>query len=332
MLLRRSLAALACLLPFATAAGQDRLLSVKDVSHRAALHPGGKLIASPHPAGPYVIDIATGETVVTLTGHGTVFGGLTGKTPSKAEVLDLAWDPDGKRLVTIGTDRVAIVWDWATGEELCRLEGHKAGLRQVTFSPDGTRIATGDSGGGVKVWDSTTGACTATPAGLTKQVYALAFAPDGKALAAADDSKAVQVWEAATGDRLARMRVRTTPESLAFSPDGKSLACGSNFDVDVWDAATGKVRHHFRDESGAPLHLVYFSVDGKTLVNANTHKVTYRDLGQGGKKLGELFIAHPPGEVNWMRPSMDGQTLVFGMMKNWGLRLVTIPAMPPEKK
>jgi WD40 repeat protein len=56
-------------------------------------------------------------------------------------VNNLAFSPDGTRLVTASDDNSARVWDRASGAELCRLVHHGC-VVSASFSPDGGRIMT----------------------------------------------------------------------------------------------------------------------------------------------------------------------------------------------
>ena len=85
-----------------------------------------------------VWDTATGQTIAVLKGHDRgVFGAV--------------FSPDGARLVTgaglglgsvLSRDRLARVWDAATGQTIAVLKGHELGVSAARFSPDGKRVLT----------------------------------------------------------------------------------------------------------------------------------------------------------------------------------------------
>jgi WD40 repeat protein len=74
-------------------------------------------------------DTATGEALLTLTGH-------TGA------VTSVAFSPDGHRLATNSFDGTTRLWELATGTELLKWDNSGPGM--VRFSPDGSLLSTGN--------------------------------------------------------------------------------------------------------------------------------------------------------------------------------------------
>jgi WD40 repeat protein/serine/threonine protein kinase len=88
-----------------------------------------------------VRDLKTGRRVYTLIGH-------------TADVIFIAFSPDGRRIATSSYDRTIKLWDTDTGREVFTLRGHAGAVVGVAFSPDGNRIVSPSFDGTARVWDA----------------------------------------------------------------------------------------------------------------------------------------------------------------------------------
>jgi WD40 repeat protein/serine/threonine protein kinase len=84
-------------------------------------------------------DMATGEPVVTCTGHDD-------------DIWSLEYSPDGKRIVSAGKDGSVRLWDTATGECVLRLSEPQGWVVRVCFSADGRQIAAASIDRHVHAW------------------------------------------------------------------------------------------------------------------------------------------------------------------------------------
>ncbi len=80
--------------------------------------------------------------------------------PNRKTLRDIAFSPDGRRLVTASEDGTGRVWD---GSSLVYILRHGPNgeaddwVESATFSQDGSRILTAGSDGTAKVWSAKTG-------------------------------------------------------------------------------------------------------------------------------------------------------------------------------
>ena len=157
----------------------------------------------------------------------------------EAQVMDLAFSPDGKQLASVGIDYALRFWDVETGVGQL-LFGSDWHARSVAFSPDGQRIAfQHGTGGRVGVWDLRTGKLDGSTEGVSG-VERVWFASDGHDLLLLGHS--VDRWDLAK--RAYRYRGSPvgdwTPE-VAFRADHKRLATrNERGEVVSWDLGTGE--------------------------------------------------------------------------------------------
>jgi eukaryotic-like serine/threonine-protein kinase len=111
-------------------------------------------------------------------------------------LLAATFSPDGRRVVGVGNNGPALIWDTRRGRRLLELSGHSGFIWAVAYSPDGTRIATGSWDTTIKLWDAATGRETMTLRGHEQNVRGLAFSPCGTLLVSVSDDRTVRIWNA----------------------------------------------------------------------------------------------------------------------------------------
>jgi WD40 repeat protein len=174
-------------------------------------------------------------------------------------VNEVAFSPDGRRLVTASEDGIPQVWDADTGQPLAELRWHTDAVLSVSFSPDGGRIITSAGDGTVQLWDAKTSQPLAGVRSDFLGVSCVRFSPDGKRLTCVSLSGDLQVWEADTFDPRSghpppetelirrRLSVRPAPEwhaTLAAQYKDDPFASG------VQKSLEQRARGHLAAEAG----------------------------------------------------------------------------------
>jgi len=111
--------------------------------------------------------------------------------------VNVAFSPDGKRLVMSDKGYTVKICDVDATEELLVLRGHNGDVHTVAFSSDreGRWVASAGEDSTVKVWDSNTGQLVRTFRGHKGLVTSLVFTRDGKFLVSGSRDHTVKLWE-----------------------------------------------------------------------------------------------------------------------------------------
>jgi WD40 repeat protein len=79
-----------------------------------------------------------------------------------ADVLSLAFSPDGSRLASGSSDRTIRIWDAETGQHLTTLHGHTYLVNTIAFTADGRYLISGSADGSIRYWDASPDRADAT--------------------------------------------------------------------------------------------------------------------------------------------------------------------------
>jgi WD40 repeat protein len=242
------------------ASGGEAVLHGYDVATGKELfpvtgHPGGVAALAWSPDGKALATSGSGDHSIIL------WDVATGKVRHQLPPLDgyfipthLQFTPDGKTLLSYGTDRTVRLWDTAEGKE--RGSFMTAPLPPVSFalSDDGKLAAAATYDRTVRVWDVAAEkelSRPEVPAPANPNVYfsmALSFAGDNRTLLGySANERLVRRWDARTGKELGTAQGITLPFAGQGGPtsDGRSYLLLQGLTVTLNELTTGRARQTF---------------------------------------------------------------------------------------
>lgn len=154
-----------------------------------------------------------------------------------ADVMTIAFSPDGRRVATGLSSGDILIWDPASGEQLQSIATGLS-LSGAWFSPNATLLASAHRDGTISLWDYATGSRVTTMRGPQRSVEWLDFSPDGRRFASCTADMMLKVWDVASGSEVFSTRAHNGPVTcVRFSPDGQTIAtCGQDGLIRLWQS------------------------------------------------------------------------------------------------
>ncbi|MBX3732266.1 MAG: WD40 repeat domain-containing protein [Verrucomicrobiae bacterium] len=252
-----------------------------------------------------------GDTLQTLRGHTTsVHSGV-------------AYSPDGRFVLSGGTEGATRLWDRRTGKPVREFVGSPGGTLAAAFSPDGSRVLTtiGLPSPGARLWRTETGELEREILWAGSWPMGAVFSPDGTMIATRSQGGEILLFNADTGARLRTLPSGAFGGPMAFAPKASLLAAASTeFGADLFDLESGRRLHTLPSGNAGPVTALAFAPDGATLMVAwNEGLVHFHDTITFQRR-GELIPAAAFLESAMYSP--DGRHLLTG--EGWPLFTATL--------
>jgi len=196
-----------------------------------AVDPQGCCLATatgePSRTGEILIwDVASGELKVRIQDAHT------------DEVFSLKFSGDGRFLASSSADRMAKIFEVASGKFVRAFEGHTHHVLGVAWSADGRQLVTAGADKVLKVWNTVTGDQLRTIQGFGKEVTAVHYVGDSEQVVATCGDASVQIKNASNGGNVRNLSGASDfVYALAVSADGRLIAAGGlDGIVRVWQS------------------------------------------------------------------------------------------------
>ena len=255
--------------------------------------------------------------------------------PRSKEIIEIAFSPDGKWLVSgnrrgeegSGYGSSIELWlgpDWMP---MGILYGAPRALSTIAFSPDSKLFFTAYASpefqdNSVDFWNTATWKITDTL--MTGTVLQIAISPNNKLLAVSPNRYAIKIRDMEEDEWLYNLHTSFTGavNTMTFSPDGRTLATG-HYDglIRLWDMNTGqKIREI---ETPAVVQSLAFNRDGRILASGGSFedsRIRLWDIVNGtmlreleGHENGIDHLVFSPNDQYLVSASYDGSIWMWGI-------------------
>ncbi|WP_204102514.1 MULTISPECIES: WD40 repeat domain-containing protein [Spirulina sp. CCY15215] len=249
--------------------------------------------------------VTTPETASELTQQWECIWEFAGNTEG-VEALAIA--PNGKILVSPGSDHSLQIWDLATGEAIDTFTGHSDAISGLAFSPDGQQLASSSTDGTLKLWQVETRAEIANLQGHSAPVVAIAFSPHGKTLASGSYDKTIKLWDLGSQKVLRMLQGHWDwVNAIAYSLDGTTLVSSSHDGtIKFWNVKEGEKIGNIAP--GGKIYAIAYNRDGTILASGGSD----RHIRFWNSDRQEIRNINVLSQVYSLAFSPDGKILVSG--------------------
>jgi serine/threonine protein kinase len=265
-----------------------------------------------------------GSMVATSLGNRVIlWNSATGEQLNSFQGEDLshgmAFSPDGARLATTWTNRLAIILDTATGNPVGNpMRAPNAyGFADAAYSPDGNLVALAPFYTSVFIWDLRTDTLAAEFKRHFNKISSVDFSPDGTTLASADQDGKIHLWDLATGEFKASLvdHFDGQVNEIAWSPNGNYIAAATrNKEAVIYDVSTLRVILRLGAVHTDVVNSIAWSPDGTLLATGGLDRnIVIWEAATGLKLFERPTVELNPRIIQRLAFSPDQTMLAVGL-------------------
>jgi WD40 repeat protein len=204
----------------------------------SAFSPDSRRIAVGDNSTVSLWQISTGERLARFHGHDGLVQALT-------------FSPDGRLVISGGSDRTLKIWDLEQRPVVETLTAHSNWISHIEFSHDGKLLASLNYHQPffTRLWDLSSRTRITDLLGPTAPALAMRFSPDGSMLATGSEDHTIHVWNPATHALLMILTNDFRAGQLSFSRDSRVLGVTET----GWVVAMGKQPNFWNIASRTPI-------------------------------------------------------------------------------
>ena len=279
---------------------------------------GSRLVTSSADGKARVFDLDHGTMAASFDTH------TTGATSTSYEGW-ARWSSDGKRILTWGGNKDAMLWDVAKQTGI-RIGGHDSGVvERATWNSDSTLIATASDRHDLRLWDGATGEPRSASIAIPSvEIYQIAFHPDGQRIAVGCGDVRARIVDMKSG----RVELTVSHEDIAsfgdlavggveFSRDGAHLLTTTFtlHEVRSWNTKTGREEWRSGFDGGSEASITAkFSRDGREVFIDRNARWLDAKTGTSERQLSDsrLVFCSLSTDERWVSSLENGELVVRG--------------------